>query len=51
MIVDVEYVHVVDSVALKTKVLASKMRQRLRLATWNVSVCVVSASRKRLLTC
>ena len=27
----------VDSVALKTKVLASKMREQLRLATWNVS--------------
>ena len=33
----VEDVHVVDSVALKTKVLASKMRKQLRLATWNVS--------------
>ena len=31
------YVHVVDSVALKSKVLASKMRKQLRLATWNVS--------------
>ena len=29
--------HVVDSVALKTKVLASKMCKQLRLATWNVS--------------
>ena len=47
----VEDVHVVDSAALKTKVLASKMRKQLRLATWNVSGCVVSASRKRLLTC
>ena len=26
-----------DSVALKTKVLASKIRKQLRLATWNVS--------------
>ena len=26
-----------DSVALKTKVLASKMCKQLRLATWNVS--------------
>ena len=26
-----------DSVALKNKVLASKMRKQLRLATWNVS--------------
>ena len=33
----VEDVHVVDSVALKSKVLASKMRKQLRLATWNVS--------------
>ena len=43
------YVHVVDPVALKTKVLASKMHKQLGLATWNVSdFCVVSA---RLLTC
>ena len=34
---NVEDVPVVDSVALKTKVLASKMRKQLRLATWNVS--------------
>ena len=34
---NVEDVYVVDSVALKTKVLASKMRKQLRLATWNVS--------------
>ena len=34
---NVEDVHVVDSVALKTKVLASNMRKQLRLATWNVS--------------
>ena len=34
---NVEDVHIVDSVALKTKVLASKMRKQLRLATWNVS--------------
>ena len=33
----VEDVHIVDSVALKTKVLASKMCKQLRLATWNVS--------------
>ena len=33
----VEDVHVVDSVALKTKVLASKMRKQLRLTAWNVS--------------
>ena len=26
-----------DSVALKTEVLASKMRKQLRLGTWNVS--------------
>ena len=37
-----------DSVALKTKVLVSKMHKQLRLATWNFLVC---ASRKRLLTC
>ena len=34
---NVEDVPVVDSVALKTKVLASKMCKELRLATWNVS--------------
>ena len=34
---NVEDVPIVDSVALKTKVLASKMRKQLRLATWNVS--------------
>ena len=34
---DVEDVPVVDSVAFKTKVLASKIRKHLRLATWNVS--------------
>ena len=34
---DVEDVPVVASVALKTKVLASKMRKQLRLATWNTS--------------
>ena len=33
----VEDAHVVGSVALKTKVLVSKMRKQLRLATWNVS--------------
>ena len=33
---NVEDVHIVDSVTLKTKVLASKMRKQLRLATWNV---------------
>ena len=32
---NVEDVPVVDSVALKTKVLASKMRTQLRLAMWN----------------
>ena len=34
---NVEDVHVLDSVALKTKVLAAKMREQLSLATWNVS--------------
>ena len=34
---NVEDVPVVDSVALKTKVLASKMCKQLRLATWNIS--------------
>ena len=34
---NLEDVPVVDSVALKTKMLASKMRKQLRLATWNVS--------------
>ena len=34
---NVEDVPVVDSVPLKTKVLASKMCKQLRLATWNVS--------------
>ena len=34
---NVEDVPVVDSVVLKTKVLASKMHKQLRLATWNVS--------------
>ena len=34
---NVEDVPIVDSVALKTKVLASTMRKHLRLATWNVS--------------
>ena len=29
--------HIVDLVALKTKVLVSKMYKQLRLATWNVS--------------
>ena len=33
---NVEDVPIVDSVALKIKVLASKMRKQLRLATWNV---------------
>ena len=35
---NVEDVYFLDSVALKTKLLASKMRKQLRLATWNVSV-------------
>ena len=34
---NVEDVHIVDSVALKTKVLASKMHKQLRLGMWNVS--------------
>ena len=34
---NVEDVHIVDSVALKTKVPASKMCKQLKLATWNVS--------------
>ena len=33
-----------DLVAHKTKVLASKMRKQLRLATWNVS-CLCGAER------
>ena len=37
---NVEDAHIVD---LKSKVLASKMRKQLRLATWNVSGCIVSA--------
>ena len=43
---DVEDVPVVDSVALKTKVLASKMRKQLRLATWNVS-CLCSERKQK----
>ena len=39
---NVEDVHIMDLVALKTKVLASKIRKQLH---W---FCVVSASRKRL---
>ena len=34
---NVEVAHIADSVALKTKVIASKMQKQLRLATWNVS--------------
>ena len=34
---NVEDAHIADTVALKTKVIASKMRKQLRLATWNVS--------------
>ena len=47
---NVEDVPVVDSVALKTIVLASKMRKQwLATCTWNVSgLC---SDRKRLLTC
>ena len=51
---NVEDVHVVDSVALKTKVLASKMRKQLRLATWNISGLCSESKQKEiadLLTC
>ena len=45
---NVEDVHVVESVALKTKVLASKMRKQLRLATWNVSGLCSECRRKEI---
>ena len=48
---NVEDVHIVDSVALNTNVLASKMRKQLRLATWNVSDLCSERKQKRLLSC
>ena len=45
---NVKDVHIVDSVAVKTKVLASKMRKQLRLATWNVSGLCIECKQKEI---